>query len=346
MRVNKKIRLNDAHWKRMVDDTGLLRQARSSLPYLGGGYSTQDNARLLMASALYYEVTGRDEHLDTAHRALSFLLYAEAGGWFHGWMGYDRRFGPRRASEESYGRCVWCLGYVTSRAALPQGLREAADELLRRIIPSAEHLTSIYACAYTVLGMQLWEDCPNCRQKVAEHCARIAKSYHTHADEIWLWYEDEMSACCAVIPHAMLAGHQMLGDEKCLEMGLESLHFLLELTLRDGVLWPLGSHGRHCRGGTPAPFDQRPVDVCSTLLACLKAHEVTGDAGHLERAERCLDWFLGANSLGEPLLDPENGGCYNAITPEGLDRDQSGESLLSWYMSFLSMGLAQGAAEN
>lgn len=328
-------KLNDAHLRRMVDDTGIFQHAKFSLPNPQEGYTTDDNARLMLMAAMYYEATGRQEYLDMCYRALAFLQYAERDGWFRNFCGYDRRFLESAGSQDCYGRCVWCLGYITSRKALPKGLRRAADALLKATADSAEKLTFLRSCAYTAMGLALWGN--HCRDKLAEHLARVAAHYHTNADGDWFWYEGEMTYCNAAIPHSLLLGYKVIGGDRLLQAGLESLDFLLNATMRDGFFWPIGCHGWGRRGQEQALYDQQPVEACGTLLCCLSAHEVTGEKLYLDKARLCLDWFLGSNSLGVGMIDLESGGCYDGLQEHGPNLNQGAESLLSWYVSVLAM---------
>lgn len=336
MKQEKRIKLNDAHLWHMVDDTGMFQHAKFDIPNLKEGYTTDDNARLLMMAAIYYESTGKKEYLNWCYRAASFLQYACKDGWFRNFMAYDRNFLEKEGSQDCFGRCIWCLGYVTSRIALPDGLRALANELLHKVTSSAQRLVHLRSSAYAVLGFALWRE-GDCNENLAEHLARIASCYHSNVKPGWFWYEDEMTYCNATMPHALLAGYQAIGGEKLLKIGLESLDFLLEATTRDGFFWPVGCHGWSKRGADPALYDQQPVEACSTLLACLKAHELTGDNAYREKAELCLEWFLGNNSAGVPMIDSVSGGCYDGIERTGPNLNQGAESLLSWYVSALVM---------
>lgn len=343
MKTHTDIRLNDTHLWRMVDDTGIFQHAKFDLPNPHEGYTTDDNARLMMVAAMYYEQTGETKYLDLCYRALSFLKYACKDGWFRNFMTYDRRFWEEAGSQDCYGRCLWCLGYITSRKVLPQGLRAAANSILEETAESADRLTFLRSCAYASLGFALWDNA-DCREKLAEHLARVASHYHENAKPGWFWFENKMTYCNATVPHALLAGYQVIGGERLLKVGLESLSFLLEATARDGFFWPVGCHGWHMRGAGPALYDQQPVEACGTLLCCLKAYEITGEEAYMEKAQMCLDWFLGHNSLGVTMIDPVSGGCYDGLEENGANKNQGSESLLSWYGSVLAMQAHHGTA--
>ena len=41
-------------------------------------------------------------------------------------------------------------------------------------------------------------------------------------------------------------------------------------------------------------------------------------------------WFLGDNLLGLRLADTSSGGCFDALTPNGVNQNQGAESTLMW----------------
>ena len=338
MKTTKRIRLNDAHLLRMVDDTGIFQHAKYDVPNPKEGYTTDDNARLMAMAAMYYEVTGDEKYLDLAYRALSFLKYAEQDGWFRNFMGFDRRFLEDKGSHDCFGRCVLCLGFVTSRKALPVGLRSAAHDLLEKTIESANGVPFLRAAAYSAMGLAMW-DHPKRAERIAEQLATVASSYHGNIKPDWFWFEGEMTYCNATLPNALFWGYEVLGGEDLLKIALDSLRFLLGQTMREGFFWPVGCKGWNRRGEAPALYDQQPVEACSTLIACLKAYRITGDDYFSDQAQLCLEWFLGRNSLGVTMIDPISGGCYDGLTEDGPNMNQGAESLLSWYISVLAMQL-------
>jgi len=49
------------------------------------------------------------------------------------------------------------------------------------------------------------------------------------------------------------------------------------------------------RGGSPARFDQQPIEATSLLLAATAAHEATGERRYADAAEAAYAWYVGAN---------------------------------------------------
>ncbi len=109
--------LNLKHLVHMTDGTGLLQHATFSVPNYLEGYSTDDNARGLIATILLGQEKDSDTHQvadDLSTRYLAFLQYAFNGdaGRFRNFLSYDRRWLEDLGSEDSHGRALWALGTV------------------------------------------------------------------------------------------------------------------------------------------------------------------------------------------------------------------------------------------
>jgi hypothetical protein len=82
----------------------------------------------------------------------------------------------------------------------------------------------------------------------------------------------------------------------------------------------------------PRPFDQQPLEAAATISACLAAWRADGDAEWKIGAERAFAWFLGANDLGTPLVDPETGSCRDGLHPDRANENRGGESVVSYLL--------------
>ncbi len=165
-------------------------------------------------------------------------------------------------------------------------------------------------------------------------------------DEDWVWPENCLSYANGKLPHALLLGGQWMNRGDLIEMGLNSLEWLLRVqTGRDGVFSPVGNHGWFQRGGQKAAFDQQPIEAQAMIDACLEAHNTTGDQHWVSEARRCFNWFLGKNDLGESLYDYETGGCCDGLGAEGVNRNQGAESTLAFLRSLLALKSLKPADE-
>lgn len=325
---------DDTHIFRMTDCTGMLQHAKYGVPDPLEGYTSDDNARALIMAVLFYETTQNRKYLNLAYRYLGFLLSARNGIWFRNFMDYNRNFREAEGSQDCYGRCIWSLGFTAGRSSLPENLRMPAGHLLLNSLPGSRELHFLRSKAYTLLGLVLWKQ-EEAKEPIQKMSREIADAYIQNAGDGWHWFEDTVTYCNAVLPLSMLITWESTGEKEYLRIGLESLDFLLKATFPATVFRPVGCKGWMPRGKAAAEYDQQPVEACGTLLACLKAHRLTGNSVYLERARGCLDWYTGKNTGGVTLIDPETGGCMDGITLQGVNRNEGAESLVSWITASL-----------
>lgn len=336
----KRPELNDTQLFRMTDDTGIYQHALYDVPDPRHGYTSDDNARLMLVGAMGWEATGKENYLELSYLGLQFLLAAEKNGWFRNFMGWDRNFLEEYGSQDCYGRCIWCLSYLTSRPLLPEGLRLAAEDLLRRTISGIHRLDPPHSRSYAVLGLCLWNN-KHYFDEIKNLLTPLADVYTKNKKEGWFWFEDELTYCSAVMPHAFLAAGEALQETSYLQIGEESLNFLLKHTIKDKQFAPIGNEKWFSKGKVPAIYDQQPVEAVCTQLACLTAYRITKRPEYLESAQCCFLWFTGNNNMKCCMIDPFTGGCRDGLRANGPNLNQGAESLLSWYGSYFSLLLQE-----
>jgi hypothetical protein len=82
-------------------------------------------------------------------------------------------------------------------------------------------------------------------------------------------------------------------------------------------------------GGPRLRHDQQPIEVAALADACATAAAITGDAIWHTGVRQSIDWFLGANDIGEVMWDPATGGGYDGLTLHGPNLNQGAESTLA-----------------
>jgi len=94
----------------------------------------------------------------------------------------------------------------------------------------------------------------------------------------------------------------------------------------------------------PLPFDQQPLEAQATIDACAAAFKATGDARWREEAMRAYRWYLGHNDLDLPLATAQDGGCFDGLMPNGLNRNQGAESILALQLASCAISALGKAA--
>jgi glycosyltransferase involved in cell wall biosynthesis len=336
------------HLHHMTDETGVLQHALFTIPNYREGYTTDDNARALMVSALLEEL-GNGEALELGSRYLAFIWYAfnTETGRFRNFMDYQRHWLADGGSDDSHGRALWALGTVLGRSNTPS-LHSMAGRLFEQALPAILDTTSPRAWAFALIGIHEYRrrfaGDRRASQMREELAGRLLRLYQSCRSDEWCWYEEGLTYCNAALPHALLMCGQSMANNTMTETGLESLRWLADLQRADkeaGHFVPIGSSGFYRRSGERARFDQQPVEAQATVSACLEAYQVTGDRSWRKEARCAFEWFLGRNDLNLPVYDPTTGGCRDGLHADRLNENQGAESTLAFLQALLELRLAE-----
>ncbi len=329
--------------KRMTDDTGVVQHALYALPDTNHGYSIDDQARALIVALKHFNLTGNWASLDLATTYLRFLNYAQLpDGRYHNFMSFERQWVDSVGSEDSNGRVVWALGYTTL-TGVEEDLQMTARTMLLRSYSWLGRLEYLRARAFSILGLYYYlrtehED-GEARALISRHADALVAAFDANASSDWMWFEDLLTYSNARIPHALLLAYLITWKQRYLEVAKNSLDFLLKVAHIDGpgFISLVGQAGWYPRGGSCARFDQQPVDANALVDACVAAYQVMGDRSYLGEAHQAFAWYLGRNALGRPLYCESTGGCFDGLTPDGVNRNQGAESTISYLLSYLSL---------
>lgn len=340
------------HLRRMTDGTGMLQHATFAAPNYTEGYTTDDNARALIAATLI-------EHADTpeagapdlAMRYLAFLWHAfnAEQGRFRNFMRYDRSWLETIGSDDSHGRALWALGTVIGNTRRPE-LREAAIPLFQRALPAAEGLQYIRSRAFALLGLHDYLTYFGGDTAARRLCNQLAdqllEAYQTTSRPGWRWFEEYLSYDNARLPQALLLAGRLSGRDDLVDAGIESLAWLTELHYPGTEHFvPIGCDGFYQYGGERARFDQQPLEAQAMVAACLTAQQLTGDLAWHQFAHQTFAWFLGQNDAGLPLYDELTGGCRDGLKPGRLNHNQGAESTLAFLLSLLELRMSEQLIE-
>jgi hypothetical protein len=341
------------HLRRMTDDTGMFQHAIFTVPNYREGYTIDDNARALTVTTLLEEL-GNEEALELASRYLAFVGYAfnTETGRFRNFMNYQRNWLEESGSDDSHGRTLWALGTLLGRSNTPP-LHSMAGRLFEQALPVIIKTTSPRAWAFALIGihdyLRRFDGDRRASQVREELAGRLMVLYQDHHSDEWRWYEESLTYCNAVLPHALLMCGQWIPNNDMTEAGLESLSWLADLQRAEeagGHFVPIGSNGFYQQGGKRARFDQQPVEAQAMVSACLEADRITGDKSWHKEARRAFEWFLGRNDLNLPMYDPTTGGCRDGLHADRPNENQGAESTLAFLQALLELRLADNVLQS
>ncbi|MBA4311585.1 MAG: glycosyl transferase family 1 [Chlorobiaceae bacterium] len=333
------------HFLRMTDSIGIFQHALHNVPNFAEGYCTDDNSRALILTVLL-ENLGTINSLrlnDLTSRFLGFVRYAwdEKSARFRNFLTFRRTWADENFSEDSHGRAVWALGTCISRSK-NEGFTQMAAEIFEQALTPISSFSSPRAWAFALIGayeyQQRFPGDRFARNSLEVLSTKLMRLYDENSSAEWKWFEPVLSYDNAKIPHALIVSGRGLANEKILKSGIDSLHWLTTLqTSSRGHFQPVGTDKIFERGSSKPVFDQQPIEAYSTISACLEAYITTKDKHWHNEAEKAFNWFLGANDLGIPLYEPANGGCYDGLHVDRVNRNQGAESTLAFLLSLYEM---------
>lgn len=338
------------HLLRMTDATGMLQHASHTIPNFAEGYCTDDNARALLLTVYLDELGQAGPELDRlATRYAAFLQAAFNPGAkrFRNFLGFDRRWLEEVGSDDSHGRALWALGTCVGRSRRRDIPAWAASHF-ELALPAVLDTTSPRAWAFALLGireyLRRFDGDRHITQVRDTLVARLIDIYDRTATPDWPWYEEILSYDIARLPLALITAGRESGNARALEVGLQSLRWLVGVqTAPQEHFRAVGSNGFYRKGGPCARYDQQPVEANATVSACLEAYRATQDAGWVEEARSAFEWFLGRNDLGQELYDPTTGGCFDGLQEDRVNRNQGAESTLAFLLSLAEMCLLESS---
>jgi hypothetical protein len=217
-----------------------------------------------------------------------------------------------------------------------------AAEIFEQALTPVSSFTSPRAWAFALIAayeyQQRFPGDRFARNSLEVLSTKLMKLYDENSSAEWKWFEPFLSYCNSKIPHALIVGGRALANEKMLRSGIDSLNWLTGVqTSSRGYFQPVGTDKIFERGSSKPVFDQQPIEASATVSACLEAYLSTKDKHWYNEAEKAFHWFLGANDLGIQLYEPANGGCYDGLHVDRVNRNQGAESTIAFLLSLYEM---------
>jgi len=322
---------NYKHFMQMTDEIGILQFSIKDNPDPMSGYTLDDNARALIATLFMGE-----KGYPYACRFVDFMTKTQQddGRWFNFFL--NGKYFSTFDSEDSVGRAFLACSAGTI-SSWPD-ISNSCSKMINRVFPRISFFSSPRAIAYILVG--LCKGKFSCSEKELHKMVNrlsnfLINLYQIKRSKNWLWFEDYLTYCNAILPHALFCVYAFNNDKKALKIANESLNFLNDLLFSKGYLNIVGNQGWYHRNGTMPVFDQQPVDAASIALANWDAYHIIGKKEYLYLANLAHQWYRGKNIHGIWVYNETTGGCYDALTKDGINLNQGSEAVLSLLLSDL-----------
>jgi len=323
----------------MTDSTGMIQFSDKSEPLVRSGYTADDNARALIV-AMGMEERERKKLVLTY---INFMKDSQGsdGIWYN--LKVNDQYYSYMNSEDSIGRGVLAASFATDC-----GISEAEDiarDMIKRALPKALNLNSPRAMSYVLLGLIKMVEAHETTRLIphAKQMAdRLIKLYDMSHGKDWHWFEDKLTYCNALLPHALFGYYTLTGNIRALKVAKNTLSFLTDSLFKKGYLNIVGNQGWWQKQSNIPPYDQQPVDAGSIVLACLQAFIATDEHEYIDKAQMAYDWYWGKNINNIPLYNVKTQGCHDAIVPDGVNLNQGAEAVISFLMSHQILGDVMG----
>ena len=323
----------------LTDDVGVLQHATYGIPDRTHGYTTDDNARALVAAVLVGERHAGIRAVRLAETYLGYLRYAQTGdGRFRNVLTYDRRWLDEHGTGDTLGQAVWGLGTAASRGPT-RDVRDLARTLLDAALPALADLSPPRSVAYALCGLtEVLRSSPDpAVGEVADRLVdRLLDAFALHRGEGWPWCDEALTYASTKVPEALLLAADVRGRDEWIRVGCEALDFVLSHTLRRGDFAPVGNDGWYPADGVRAAYGQQPIEAGYTAQACAVAHRLTGRRSYADAQRAAIAWLLGRNAARTPLYDPRTGACADGLDREGVSRNTGAESVICALLGVLA----------
>ncbi|MEA2015732.1 MAG: hypothetical protein U9O59_03320 [Actinomycetota bacterium] len=313
--------------KLMTSDRGIYQHGELGGPKIKFGYALEDQARALIIADELGDTNLRGIYLNFTLEArrqdglLYHFYYENNGGGFFSNSEVNSKPNP----EEAYGLTLWALLNIKTR-------NNNISRITRELIKEAHNWNSPRAIAAALMGL-LNLSRSNALEK--EMRKKLHNFYFNNSYKDWIWFESYLTYANAIIPWALWETYLRRNCKTSLEIAEKTTNFLIEKCQQDNIPAPVGNNGWYFKGREKAVYDQQPIDAAYMVCCLEKAYLSTKDDFYKRWAEKWFRWFFGYNIKGVYLVD-KNFGCYDGLTPKGINSNQGAESSICFLMAFLS----------
>lgn len=337
-------RIKLSHIFELTNDFGMVQFAQLTKPDTSSGYTTDDNARALIALITCYEKLEKKRVLPLIQTYIHFIEYVEQkNGGFHNYVDTKKKIPHDQHLKENLettsARVMFALSKTVASDKLPKMLRENAAAIFIRNMHIGKNMTSPRSIACFIKALVAWNNThPSLDLKlyVEQLAEKLTTMFEKNNSRDWKWFEDILAYSNAIIPDALIDAYTLLKKEKYLSIARQSLDFLLGYSFEEDVCVPVGQNGWLKRGEKKHRYDQQPEEVSMLIFALKSMYRITGEEKYNKMRRSAFTWFLGNNTLHQVVYNQSTGGCYDGVGEREINLNQGAESTIMYLLARLS----------
>lgn len=332
------------HLEKLTTDLGILQFGHYNQPELSSGYTLDDNARALITVSILYEKNGEDQMLQLAKLYLQFINDCQLlDGKFINYRNEDGSFSSENENvnlEDSNGRAVWALGYVTNIKRMPKAIKDRAERILFKALPNLHSIESPRSIGFIIKGWYYYHLSNPSHQLIkfiGNLSDKLSSLYQRSADKTWKWFESYCTYANSILPEALLVAYQVTSINIYKQIARESFDFLLSKIFTQNQIKVIPNNGWLHKGEHSWKFGEQPIDVAYTILALDRFYRVYKEESYAAKLKTAFNWFLGQNHLKRIIYNPATGGCFDGLEETSVNLNQGAESTVSYLIARLTV---------
>ncbi len=332
--------INTSHLIKLTDNFGVIQFAVQSTPDIDSGYTLDDNARAILVCVKHYEKFREFKQLNLIRTYLDYIKYVQKeDGKLYNFVDRDRKiYGDW--SEDAHGRAIWSLGYLLSSPAIPEDFKRDAEEILLKSLKISYKINSPRAISFIIQGLYFYNSLKNStkvRSRIKEFADFLVDLYDKHSNPSWKWFEPYLTYGNDKMSEALIYAYLSTGNRDYLDLGLESLDFLLSEMFKGDLFTPIGQRKWYMKDEEKSYYDQQPIDAAYMVQTLILAYKITRNEKYRKKAIQTFQWFTGKNSLNQVIYNEVTGGCHDGLGENSINLNQGAESTISYLMARLSL---------
>ncbi len=335
--------INLKHIKKITTHFGMIQFSKIAHPDIESGFTLDDNARALIAICQHFALFKNPSDLVLINTYMEFIRYClKPNGLFYNYINKSKYITDQNYEEnleDSTGRAIWALGYVSSLdGVLPSNLVNEANNLLQYTKPHVLKIHSTRAMAFMIKGWS-YQNLPEGRLLITSLANRLVNMFLHEKTEDWRWFEHYLTYGNSLIPEAMLCAFNVTGQLDYKEVAMDSFDFLLSKIIKNDRIRVISNKGWRFKNEENRAIvgGEQPIDVAYTVLALETFYSILKKEEYKQKAQLAFHWFLGDNHLHQIVYNPCTGGCYDGVEEENINLNQGAESTVSYLMARLAI---------